>query len=107
MIYGANAIVSVYRLSLGTSTDTFPSTATLTGVEVYIESQSADLIQVLGDQQNNIDIFNMFVDPIDIQVGDKVIDDNSREYRVTGIEKHNRNSDTDDVYKVVLHSKKV
>lgn len=105
MIFGSNAIVSVYRLALGTSIDNYPANATLSGVEAYIESKSSDLVQVLGDQ-GNIEVFDMFVDPIDIKTGDKVIDDSGRQYRVVGVERHDKNKDVDDGYQVILHSKK-
>ncbi|PKM88310.1 hypothetical protein CVU83_01935 [Candidatus Falkowbacteria bacterium HGW-Falkowbacteria-2] len=105
MIFGSNATISVYRLALGTSIDNYPANATLSGVEAYIESKSSDLVQVLGDQ-GNIEVFDMIIDPIDIKTGDKVIDNNNREYRVMGVERHDKNNDVDDVYQVVLHSKK-
>jgi len=103
MIFGSNATISVYRLALGTSIDNYPATATLSGVEAYIESKQADLVQVLGEQ-GNIEVFDMFIDPIDIKTGDKVIDGNSREYRVTGVERHENNLDSDDLYRVSMNS---
>jgi len=103
MILGANAVISLYKQIFGTKTNTYPSTATASGIEAYIESQQAEMIAVLGDQAN-IETFFMYCDPIDISTGDKIIDDNSREYRVIGIERHDHNSDTDDVIKVILRS---
>lgn len=102
---GANATVSVYNLQFGTSTDTYPATANLTGIEAYIESKGADLVQVLGDQAN-LEIFDMFIDPVAIEIGSKVIDDKGREYRVSGIERHENNPDSDDLYRVTMHSEK-
>lgn len=101
---GTNATVSVYHLDSNTKTNTYPSTADLTGVEAYIESKSADLVQVLGEQ-SNIEAFDMFCDSIEIKVGDKIIDDRGREYRVTGVERHENNQDTDDLLRVTMHSK--
>jgi len=106
MIFGSNSIVSVYSLSLGTSTDTYPATATLAGIEAYIESKQADLVQVLGEQ-SNIEVFDMFCDPISIKIGDKVVDQDSREYRVTGVERHDNNQDSDNLYRVSMHSQHV
>lgn len=102
---GANATVSVYNLQFGASTDTYPATANLTGIEAYIESKGADLVQVLGDQAN-LEIFDMFIDPVAIEIGAKVIDDKGREYRVSGIERHENNPDSDDLYRVTMHSEK-
>ena len=103
MILGSNATISVYKLAYGTNTETYPSTATLSGVEAYIESQQAEMIAVLGEQAN-IETFLMYCDPIDIAKGDKVIDDQNREYRVIGAERHEQNKDTDDVIRVILRS---
>ena len=106
MIIGSNSVVSVYSLAHGTSTDTYPGTATLSGIEAYIESKQADLVQVLGEQ-SNIEVFDMFCDPISIKIGDKVIDQDSREYRITGVERHEYNLDVDDFYRISMHSQHI
>lgn len=87
----------------GSKTNTYPATADLSGVEAYIESQQADLSQVLGEQ-SNLETFEMYCDPITISAGDKVVDDKGREYRVDGIERHENNSDCDDLLKITLKS---
>jgi hypothetical protein len=100
---GSNAVVSVYAMINGTSTNTYSATATLTGVEAYIESQGSEISQVLGEQ-NNLETFEMYCDPIAIAAGDKVVDDRSREYRVIGVERHEANADTDDLLKVTMRA---
>lgn len=102
MIDGANTTVSVYKLTHNTSTSTFAGTAAVTGLEAYIESQQAEMMQAL-DQGHNIEVFTMLCEPANISVGDKIIDASSVEYRVIGVEKHENNTDTDDLYKVLLH----
>ncbi len=103
MILGANATISVYKLQYGTKLDTYASVAAVSGVEAYIEGQQAEMIAVLGEQAN-IETFFMWIDPIDIAKGDKIVDDRNREYRVIGIERHDNNADTDDVLKVIIRS---
>ena len=105
MIIGANAVLAVYKLVYGSKVDSYPVVPDMDGLEAYIESKSGDLMQVLGEQAN-IEVFDMFCDPIDIDTGDKVVDDHGREYRVTGIERHENNRDCDDYYKVTLNSKR-
>ena len=106
MMFGANATVSVYKLNHGVKTSTYPGTATLTGVEAYIESQKPSLMQALSGQ-NNLESFDMFCDPIAIAAGDKVVDDQGREYRVAGVERHQNNGDIDDIIKVTLNAQHV
>jgi len=103
MIMGANATISVYKLQYGSKLDTYASSAAVSGAEAYIEGQQAEMIVVLGDQAN-LETFVMWCDPIDIAKGDKIIDDRSREYRVIGVERHDNNTDTDDMLKVVLRA---
>lgn len=103
MIPGANAVVSVYNMVYGAKTNTYPIMPNLSGVEAYIESQQADIAQVLGEQ-NNIETLQMFCDPITVSTGDKVIDDKGREYRVDGVERHENNFDGDDLMKITLKS---
>lgn len=100
---GANATVAVYNLQFGASTDTYPATANLSGLEAYIESKGADLVQVLGDQAN-LEVFDMFIDPVAIEIGAKVIDDKNREYRVSGIERHENNPDGQDLYRITMNA---
>ncbi len=102
---GANTTVSIYNMTYGASTNTFPGSPNLTGVEAYIESQRGEILQAL-DQTQNIEVFLMYCDPVTIDMGDKVVDANSIEYRVTGIEKHENNTDSDDLYVVTLHKER-
>ncbi len=99
---GANTTVSIYNLVNGASTNTYPGSPNTSGVEAYIESQRSEVMQVLG-QQHNLEVFLMHCDPVTINPGDKVVDADGAEYRVAGVERHEENSDTDDLYVVTLH----
>lgn len=101
MIYGANSTVSIFHLVYTASGSSYPVTADEQGVTAYIESQRAEVVAVLGEGFN-MEIFSMNVDPVPIDIGDKVVDDRGTEYRVTGVERHENNLDTDDVYNVTL-----
>lgn len=105
MIYGANTTVDVYHLTFTGATNTYPSTADITGVEGYIESQRAEVQAVMG-AGFNIEVLYLYIEPISIDVGDKVVDAAGTEYRVEGIERHENNPDTDDLYMVMLHKQR-
>lgn len=105
MIPGANTTIEVYHMIYGASTNTYPVSADLTGVEAYIESQRAE-VQAALDQGYNVDVFYCHIDPISIDVGDKVVDAQGNEYRVNGVERHENNPDTDDLLTVLLHKQR-
>ena len=102
MILGANRTVDVYYLDFSSTTDTYPGSPDLTGVECYIESQRAEVAAVLGLQANQ-EALLMHCDPIVINIGDKVVDNLSQEYRVAGIERHDTNEDTEDLMVITLN----
>lgn len=105
MIPGSNTTVSIFRMIYGASTNTFPSTADLTDVEAYIESQKAE-VQAALDAGYNVDVYYMHIDPVSIDVGDKVVDSYSKEYRVAGVERHENNPDIEDLLTVTLHAER-
>lgn len=101
---GSNSTISVYKITHGTNTSTYPATANYSGIDAYIESRSPDIMQVIGEQRN-IEVFYMHIDPLDLDVGDKIVDDKGRVYYVDGLERHDGNIDTDDIMTVIIHSK--
>lgn len=104
---GSNVVVSVYHLDKTTTIDTYPVIADIDGVDAFIESQSAELSQAL-DQQHNIETFLMYTDPIVLYPGDKIIDDQGFEYRVSAVERHEFNTDIPtDLYTTVLHRESI
>lgn len=104
MIQGANTTVSIYPISHGNATSTFAGSPSASGIEAYIESQRADFLQVV-DQGKDVEVFVMHIEPLTLKMGDKVVDANSTEYRVAGIERHENNFDTDNLLVVILHKK--
>lgn len=102
MIFGANTTITTYRLADSGDTAAFSGVATISGVEAYIESASPELVAVLGEQPG-IEVFSCHVEPADFREGDKVVDASSNEYRIVGIERHENNEDTDDLYVLRLH----
>lgn len=105
MIHGANSTVSIFQIDHNTSTNTYPGSADTTGVEAFIEAQNSEVQSVLG-QGYNVEVYLMHCDPVTIDVGDKVVDQNSVEYRVASVERHENNTDTEDVYTVTLHKQR-
>ena len=105
MIPGANTTVSIYFQVYGASTNTYPVSANLTGVDAYIESQKAE-VQAALDQGYNVDFYYMHIDPVQIDTGDKVVDAQGNEYRVKSVERHENNPDTDDLLTVTLHKQR-
>ena len=103
---GANTTVSIYNILLGSSIDQYPDNPDHEAVEGYLESQSAQVTQVMG-QQPNIETFDLFIDPLDVKIGAKIVDQDGREYRVTGVERHENNQDTDDLYRITMNSKHI
>lgn len=104
MLNGTNATVSTYRLANSSAKVTTSGSATLSNVEVYIESVRAELVAVLGENPG-LEVFYMHMEPADIKVGDKVVDQDSKVYNVVAIERHEDNEDTDNIFTVTLHSK--
>lgn len=104
MINGSNTTITTYRLVDSSSTAAFSATATITGAAAYIESIGGAMLAVLGEHPG-IEVFNCHVEPGDYREGDKAVDAQSTEYRITGIERHENNEDTDDVYILTLHKK--
>lgn len=102
MILGANTTITTYRLATSGDTAAFSGSATIAGVEAYIESTSPELVAVLGEQPG-LEVFTCYVEPGDYREGDKVVDAASKEYRVIAIERHENNDDTDDLYVLRLH----
>ncbi|OGC59247.1 hypothetical protein A2245_03560 [candidate division WWE3 bacterium RIFOXYA2_FULL_43_12] len=101
MINGANTTITTYRLVDASNVTSFSASATITGAPAYIEALDAQLTAVLGEQPG-IESFDCYVEPDNYRVGDKVVDNSSVEYRISGIERHENNEDTDDVYRLRL-----
>lgn len=100
---GANTTVSIYNLVSAGSINEYPTNPDFEEVEGYLESQSAQITQVMG-QQPNIETFDLFIDPLDVRIGAKVLDESGKEYRVTGVERHENNQDTDDLYRITMNT---
>jgi len=99
---GANTTITTYRLTDSSDTSSFSASATVSGVAAYIENTSPELVAVLGEQPG-IETYDCHVEPGNYRVGDKVVDGSSNEYRIVGIERHENNEDTDDIYTLRLN----
>lgn len=97
MIFGANTTITTYRLADSSDTASFSASPTVSGVEAFIESASTELLAVLGEQPG-VEVYLCHVEPGDFREGDKVVDASGNEYRIVGIERHETNEDTDDLY---------
>lgn len=103
-MFGANNSITTYRKVNTGNTAAFSGSATVTGAEAYIENVSGDLAVVLGNNPE-YEVFMCHVEPGDYILGDKVVDEQSNEYRIARIEKHENNEDTDDVYTMTINKK--
>lgn len=103
MIFGANNSITTYRLADAGDVTSYGGTPIISGAEAYIESPSPELLAVLGDQ-GGVELFLCHVEPGDYRITDKLIDNQSREYRIVAIERHQNNEDTDDIYTLRIHS---
>lgn len=102
---GANTTISIYRMIYGSSTNTYPGSADYTGIEAFIESMRGEVTQVLN-QGFNVEDYLCYCDPVTIDVGDKVIDSQGSEYRVSGVERHENNQDVPDLYTITLRKER-
>jgi hypothetical protein len=102
MMFGDNTTITTYRMVDATDITSFSVTATVEDAPAFIDAPSAELRAVLGEQPG-LEVYECHVDPGDYLVGDKVVDAQGNEYRIAGIERHENNTDTDDVYTLMLH----
>ena len=104
MIYGANTSISTYRLTDALELSSYSVSATISGVQAYIESPAPEILAVIGDQAG-IEVFECHVEPGDYRITDKVVDAAGEVYFIVGIERHENNEDTDDLYVLKLNRK--
>lgn len=104
MINGANTTISVYRLLDSGTLTVRNNQAVISSVDAYMESVSPELAAVLGEQAGS-EMFDCYVEPGDYRINDLVIDHKQDQYFIMGIERHENNDDTDDLYALKLHRK--
>ncbi|RMD51323.1 hypothetical protein D6827_02460 [Candidatus Parcubacteria bacterium] len=105
---GANRTISTYRLSTTGNISEYSSSATMSDIDVYLESIKPELDMVL-DVKAGIEAYYMYADPdelTDILVGDKVVDDQNNTYYVQGIKRHEDNLDSGNVLRILLNKEK-
>lgn len=103
---GANNIISVKRMTKdGERKDAFGSTYFYENEPAYIEPLDAQVATIL-DEQNAFYMFKIYCEgKLDIRIGDKITDSQSREYIVKGLEPYSNNSDTGDMTQMVCTSR--
>jgi len=103
---GANNIISVKRMAKDNAKkEAFDSSYILQNEPAYIEPMDAQVATILDDQ-NAFYMFKIFCEgKLDIRVGDKIIDQQSREYIVKGVEPFSNNGDTGDMTQMVCTSR--
>lgn len=103
---GANNIISVKRLIKdGENKEAYDSTFILQNEPAYIEPMDAQVATILDDQ-NAFYMFKIFCEgKLDIRIGDKITDAQSREYIVKGVEPFSNNGDTGDMTQMVCTSR--
>lgn len=80
---GANTTISVYEVARSAGKDTISGSALVAGLPAVIQREQLERAS-LYDMQNMHLIYRMTidVDSIDIDVGDKIVDAETNEYRV-------------------------
>lgn len=102
MILGDNTTITTYRLVDDASVTEFDTAATITDAAAFIDAPTSEMLAVLGDQPG-VEVYQCHVDPDDYIIGDKIVDAQGNEYRIASIERHENNTDTDDVFTLMLH----
>lgn len=103
MILGANNKITTYRLVTASNKDTYDSSATLTDVAVYIEQVDPNIAVILDDQ-HAFETYKAYIDgDQDIIISDKVVDQDSVEYIVSGVQRFVDNSDVDNHIEVTMY----
>lgn len=102
MILGANTTITTYRLQDTSDVTSYGGTAIVSAAEAFIESPSPDVGAVLGEQAG-YETFFCYVEPGNYRVTDKVVDASGAVYSIAGIERHENNTDTDDLYMLRLN----
>lgn len=103
---GENNQITTYRMTLDAENkEVYSVTPTLTNEPCYIEPLDAQVSTVL-DSVNAFFMFKIFLEgTLDILVGDKCVDQQSKEYIVKGVEKYSNNPDTGDVTELTCVSR--
>jgi len=95
-----NNSVSVYHQA--TDKRTWESSASIATLPCYIEPLSAEKAMMYGTERA-YDSYQIFCDIVDIQNGDKLIDEQSNEYFVHGFKKYQNNTDVDNHMEVIAY----
>lgn len=99
---GANNIISVKRMAKDAEKkEAFDSTFVLQNEPAYIEPIDAQVATIL-DGLNAFFMFKIYCEgKLDIRIGDKITDQQSREYIVKGVEPYSNNGDTGDMTQMI------
>lgn len=102
---GSNATISTYRLTESGTKKEFSGSATLTGLDVYLEKAQPEVTAFM-DEQSALNTFKMWTDDIfDIVIGDKVVDQDSNNYIVKGVQKYSNNVDVENHMEIIITQK--
>ena len=106
MIQGANNKISTQRFTTASSKDTYPSGVyQLTNVDCYIEPISPEVAAIIDDQAAFM-MYKCYIDEVtDVEIADKVIDKDSVEYIVKGVQKFTDNPEFGNYIEVVMVKK--
>lgn len=103
-----NRSISTYRLVNATSPDNtteYDASATLSGIDVYIESAKLELELVMGIKPG-LESYMMYGDAeelTDIVVTDKVVDNLSNVYYVQAVKRYEENDETENHLEILLN----
>ena len=103
---GENNKITVYRMAADAEDkEAFSGTAILTNEPCYIEPLDSQVATIL-DQQNAFFMFKIICEgTLDIDVGDKCVDTQSKVYIVKGVQNYAYNPDTGDTTELTVVSR--
>lgn len=104
-IVGANSTIDVKRLETASNQESYTSTYHLQNIDCYI--QPVDLkTAIILDEINAFHLYSCIIEGVvDIVIGDKIIDQDSNEYIVSGVKQYQNNIDTGDQTEIQMVKK--
>ena len=106
MIPTTNNSIDVHHQTTTSGKTTWESTASISGVSCYIESLSPEMA-MMYDNSKAYDMFKIFCNIEAIVRGDKLIDEQSREYIVHGVQRMEFNTDVSNHIEIVAYKSSI
>lgn len=97
---GTNNTITIKRF-VTTATKKQTTETIASGVEVYLEQEKPELSQ-LYNNESAFKTFRCFSEFMDVKIGDWIVDKDSNEYKVAGVQKF-ENDEIDDHCEIIMN----